>query len=150
MIWTRNLCGLKVVKDGMCIGRVIQAALSDDLTLLDGIWIDRALLGVKFIAAEHICVLGNSSVTVEQSGERMRLKPRRLFIRAVTTGGLRAGAITDAALDEKMLTVTALLLTESWFVALSGKARPVCSFKYDALSSRVIIPGDKDETEVIP
>ena len=150
MVWTRNLCGLKVVQDGRYIGRVIQAALSDDLTLLDGIWIDRALLGVRFIAAEHICVLGKSSVTVEHSGDRMRLKPRRLFVRAVTTDGLRAGAVTDAALDEQTLTVTAILLADSWFTALTGKARSVCSYKYDALSSRIIILRDKDESEVIP
>lgn len=150
MVCLRQLCGLKVIQDGRSIGRVIQAVLSDDLSLLDGIWIDRALLGVRFISAEHICVLGKSSVTVDHSGQRMRLKPHRLFIRAVTTDGLRTGAMTDAELDEQTLTVTALMLTVSWFAALTGKATPVCSFKYDALSSRVIIPGDKDETEVIP
>ena len=54
----RALQGLPVVCAGKRVGRVAQAALSDDLRRMDGHWVDAGLGGARFVPAEEIEVLG--------------------------------------------------------------------------------------------
>ena len=72
----RALQGLPVVCAGKRVGRVAQAALSDDLKRMDGLWVDAGLGGARFVPAEEIEVLGDVSVTVDAPGKREALKKR--------------------------------------------------------------------------
>lgn len=148
MVWINELRGLKVISGTKCIGRVVQASMSDSLCALDGIWIDRAFFGLRFISAEHICIIGRNSVIVDHKGDRLRMKPSPIMIRAVTTEGVRLGAITDAAIDEQTFTTSMLALTKSWPERLVGRMAYVTAFKYDPSANRVIVLPAYDETEV--
>ena len=148
MVWLKSLRGLKVICDTNCIGRVLQGCVSDSFTVLDGVWIDGAFRGVRFISAEHICVLGKDSVITDDKGERLRMKPRSMLIRAVSTEGVRLGAITDAAVDARSFAVKKLELTKSWPERLAGRIVYTTSFKHDPASSRIIILPENQETEV--
>ena len=70
----RSLYGLPDVCAGKRIGRVAQAALSDVLTRMDGLWVDAGLGGARFVPAEAIEVLGEVSVTVDMPGKRQKMK----------------------------------------------------------------------------
>lgn len=142
----RDLRGMKVIKDSVCIGRVVQGCLCDSLRVLDGFWMDRALSGIRFICAEHICVAGTDAVIVDHPGERLRMKPQPLLIRAVSTDGRRLGAVVDAEIDDQTLAVTGLIITPGWIDSLIRGRIYVSDFKYDPAGARVII--NPEETEV--
>ena len=80
----RQLRTLALVTGGKNAGRVVQGVLSDDLKHLEGIWTDSGFGGLRFIEAEKICVIGKRAVIAEDRGERLRIKPRALFIRSRT------------------------------------------------------------------
>lgn len=147
-MWLRNMRGLRVIKDGRCIGRVVQGCLCDSLTMLDGFWADRMLFGIRFISSEHICVLGKSSILVDHPGERLRMKPQTLFIRSVSTDGKRFGAVIDAEIDERTYRVNRLAVNTGWFDRLTHGLLLVSGFTYDHASARVIIGQYETETEV--
>ena len=148
MIWLKNIRGLKVVYEGKCIGRAIQGCLCDSLTVLDGFWMDRALLGLRFISAEHICVLGKNSIIVGHPGERLRMKPQPLFMRAVAPDGTRLGAAVDALVDRHTLTVSKLAINTGWFDSLAAGLQYADEWNCDMISRKVVIPSCIIRTEV--
>ena len=148
MIWLRRLCGLKVICEGKCIGRVIQAKPCDELKVLDGIWIDRILLGMRFVSAEHICVLGDEAVIVDYPGERLRMRPAKLFIRAVSTEGARLGAVTDVAADRYSLAIKAVALTTGWLSGMLCGPLIATEYKMNTSSSHIVISDYHREAEV--
>lgn len=148
MIWLRTLRGLKVIRDGKCLGRAVQGCLCDSLTALDGFWLDRAIAGMRFVSAEHICVLGERSIVIDYPGERLRMKPQPLMLRAVSTDGKRLGAIVDAGINESTLAVEELALSPGWAEGLMHGFIRIRRFKCDLANARVIVPQDEGETEV--
>lgn len=150
MIWLRTLCGLRVIRDGVCLGRVVQGCLCDTLTALDGFWLDRAVAGMRFVSAEHICVLGRHSIIIDYPGERLRMKPKPLMVRAVSTDGRRLGAIVDAGIDERTLAVEELALNPGWIEGLIHGLIRIRRFKCDLANARVVVPQDEGEMEVFP
>jgi len=149
-MWLRSMRGLKVIKDGKCIGRVVQGCMCDSLTMLEGFWADRILFGIRFISAEHICVIGKNTVIVDHPGEKLRMKPQTLFIRAVSTDGKRLGAAVDANIDEQTLRVKELAINTGWFDRISRGLLLASGCKYDPVSARVIVSLNDTETEVEP
>lgn len=118
----RSLSGLPVVCAGKRIGRVAQAALSDDLTRMDGLWVDAGLGGARFVPAEAIEVLGEVSVTVDMPGKRQKMQKTPLFRRAVGTDGTRLGAVVGANVDCVTFQVTSLTVsTGYWDDLLYGR-----------------------------
>ena len=106
----RSLNGLPVVCAGKRIGRVAQAALSDDLTRMDGLWVDAGLGGARFVPAEAIEVLGEVSVTVDMPGKRQKMQKTRL------------GAVVGANVDCVTFQVTSLTVsTGYWDDLLYGR-----------------------------
>lgn len=148
MIWLRKLRGLKVIRDGKCLGRAVQGCLCDTLTALDGFWLDRAIAGMRFVSAEHICVLGERSILIDYPGERLRMKPQPLMLRAISTDGKRLGAIVDAAIDERTLAVEELALNPGWAEGLMHGLVHIRHFKCDLANARVVVLSDEGETEV--
>lgn len=144
----RALGMLKLVVDGKDAGRVVQGVLSEDLMRLDGIWADAGLMGLRFIEAEMVCVIGERAVIAEYRGTRLRIRPKKLFIRAVSPEGRRLGAVTDAFIDRTTLMVKGLLLTKGYFEYLTEGCTAVFSFRNDAENRRVVISPDEKDQEV--
>ena len=144
----RTLRGMSVVMNGRSAGRVLQICLSDDLRRLDGIWVDAGLKGVRFVDAEHICVLGVRALIVDDPGERVRIKPCPLFLRAVSTAGVRLGAVKDAELDEVSLTVISLILSLGYFEDFTRGEVRVTDYVCDPDNHRVVIPDQHINSEV--
>lgn len=148
MINVRSLRGMSVVFDARPAGRVIQILLSDDLKRMDGIWIDAGLKGIRFIDSECVCVIGSRAIITDSPGERVRLKPNPLFIRAVSTAGRRLGAVVDAQIDEISLMVVGLILSLGYLEDLMRGEQRVGDFSYDADNRRVVIPEAYIDSEV--
>lgn len=142
----KKMRGMKVIKDGTCIGRVVQGCLCDSLRMLDGFWIDRAFSGIRFICADHICIIGSNSVIVDHPGEHLRMKPQTLLIRAVSTDGNRIGAAVDAIIDKNTLAVKKLIISPGWIDMLYKGCIYAENYNFDPSIARVII--SQYETEV--
>lgn len=111
----RALCGLPVVCAGRTIGRVVEAALSKDLTRLEGIWLDAGLRGARYVPAESIQMLGEVSVSVDAPGTRRRMRQEPLFRRAVTTDGARLGAVVGATVEPMTFQVCELIVSTGYW-----------------------------------
>ena len=144
----KSMRALKLVVDGKQSGRVVQGCLSDDLQRLEGIWVDSGLGGLRFVDADHICVIGRRSVIADEGGIRLRIRPRSLFIRAVSTEGRRMGAIVDAHVDETSLAVTSLALSAGYLDSLLHGYRTITVFFHDRANGPVIIPQEQVDQEV--
>lgn len=144
----RSLRGMSVVVDARSAGRVIQVLLSDDLRRMEGIWIDAGLKGVRFIDAERLSVIGSRAIIADDIGERVRLKPNPLFLRAVSTAGRRLGAVVGAEIDEVSLTVRCLILSLGYLEDLTRGEIRAYDYVYDAENRRVVIPEALIDSEV--
>lgn len=111
----RALRGLPVICGRRRVGRVAQAALSEDLTRMDGVWVDAGLGGSRFIPSEAIEVLGDMTVTVDSPGTRRKMRQSPLFRRAVTTGGERLGAVVGATVDAMSFQITSLTVSTGYW-----------------------------------
>ena len=149
MTTRKGLRGLQVMVGEKCVGRVVQGALCDSLRALDGLWLDRGVRGMRFLCAEHIRVIGAHCVVADDAGQRLKMKPRSMLLRAISTDGARLGAIADAAFDETSLAVKHLILYRSWTDAFLGGV-PVTVFCRDLDSDRVIVSQSLSEKEEEP
>ena len=84
----RTLIGMPVVVQNRRIGRVVQAALSEDLTSLDGLWVDEGLRGTRLIPSESLEMLGRIAVVADEPGKRKKGRAGGLFFRAGAVHGL--------------------------------------------------------------
>ena len=135
----RSLSGMPVICGGKRAGRVVQARLSDDLTRMEGIWVDAGLRGTRFIPAENICRLGDVAVSTDSPGRRCRRSQEPLLIRALSTEGERVGAVSGAEVDETTFRVEALELTRGlWDDLRRGRSR-VRSYTVHPAQEAVII-----------
>ena len=120
----RNLIGMPVICRRQKIGRLVQAELSPDLKQLEGIWVDRGLRGTRYIPAEHVGTIGQVAVLADNRGKRRRCSTSPLLYRAVTTDGLRIGAVVGAEIDELSFLVGALEVTLGlWDDLYAGRLR---------------------------
>ena len=141
----RVLIGMPVVVNNRRAGRVVQAALSDDLKQLDGLWVDAGLHGTRFISSDSLAMLGQVAVMADDLGKRGRCGAVPLFRRAVGTDGQRLGAITGAEIDELSFRVDALELSRGlWDDLLGGRVR-IYRFTLNRENGDVVI--DTAETE---
>ena len=143
----RNLTGLPVVCDGRRYGRVLRADLSDDLRHMEGIWVGAGLRGARYIPSERLQMLGSVAVLADCAGQRRRMEPSRLPMRAVSTDGRRLGAVTGAELDELSFQVTALELSAGvWDDLVGGRGR-VTRYTVNPDKGEVVIDPAEYETE---
>lgn len=144
----KSMRALKLVVNGKTTGRVVQGQLSDDLRRLDGVWVDAGFKGMRFIDAEHICVIGSRSVVADEPGIRLRIRPQSLFIRAVSSDGALLGAIVDAWLDETTLAVVSLSLSTGYPDLPLRGLRTIADYRHDLKKGVVMIPCDQINQEV--
>ena len=120
----RNLIGMPVLCQRQKLGRLMQVELSDDLIRLEGIWVDGGLKGTRYIPSEQLGMIGEVAVLADSQGARRRCTARPLFLRAVSTGGARLGAIVGAEVDELSFQVRSLELTHGfWDDLTAGRSR---------------------------
>jgi len=145
----RNLIGTPVVVNGKRAGRVIQAELSEDLSILKGIWLDAGLRGTRFIPSDSLAMLGKVAVMADDMGKRMRLRSEPLFRRAIGSDGRRLGAVTGAEIDELSFRVEALEISRGiWDDLLCGRMRYE-QFTINREDGNVLIDAAKTEKEVL-
>ena len=138
----RALIGLPVIVNEKKIGRVIRCQLSGDFSYMEGVWIAAVFFGARFIPSDELSVLGQVSVTADSCGYRKRCRDCSVFRRAVTTGGSRIGAITDAVIDELSFRVDSLELSRSvWDDLFHGRSR-VKTFTLNQSTGDVIIDAE--------
>lgn len=140
----RALIGLPVISNGKRIGRVVRCELSEDLSMLEGIWITAVFFGSRFIPRDHLGVLGEVSIVSDTAGCRRRCRDKGVLRRAVGTDGSRIGAITGAEIDELTFRVQALELSCGvWDDLLNGRKR-VQTFTLNQATGSVVI----DDSEI--
>ena len=142
------LTGLPVICQGRRIGRLLRADLNDSMDRLSGIWVAAGLHGTRFIPAENLELLGQSAVLSDGWGERRRMDAVPLFHRAVSTDGVRLGAITGAQIDELSFRVTALELSHGLWDDLFECRQPILRYTANRTTGEVIIdPAGPDREE---
>ncbi len=141
----KAISGQPVILEGKRIGRVLQAELSEDLTVLTGLWADCGLKGTRYVHNEQIQLLGDVAVIVTDKGKRRRLSEDALFRRAVASDGRRLGAILDALIDEQTRKVEALLLSEGFLSDLMRGRRPVRQYTVQPGTGNVVLKSRTDE-----
>ncbi len=120
----RSLIGMPVLCRRQKLGRLVQAELSPDLRRLEGVWVDCALLGTRFITSDHLSMLGELAVHSDDRGVRRRCSTKPLLFRAAATDGRRLGAVVGAEIDELSFLVTALEITGGvWDDLYAGRSR---------------------------
>lgn len=138
---------MNVVMDQRRVGHAAQAHLSEDLTRLEGLWIDAGLCGARYIPAEHIAMLGRVAVITDSPGARKRICQRALFRRAVSTDGRRLGAIVDAMVNEISFTVDALELSRGvWDDLMHGRGL-VQHFRVDPDTGNIVVEDEITESK---
>lgn len=139
------LRGVRLIVDGQLLGRIVDISLSDDLKRLDGVWTDSGFGRLRFIDASRICVLGRRSVIADSKGVHLRIKPKTLFIRAVTVSGKRLGAVIDAEIDPSSLNVDRLLISKGLWDSITSGLISTADFRYDRRAGQLVIPDDEIE-----
>lgn len=120
----RSLIGMPVLCRRQKLGRLVQAELSPDLRRMEGVWVDCALLGTRYITSDHLSMLGEVAVHSDDRGMRRRCTASPLFCRAASTDGRRIGAVVGAEIDELSFLVTALEITGGvWDDLYTGRSR---------------------------
>ena len=143
----RNLTGIAVICNRKKIGRVIQAQLSDDLSALEGIWVDCALRGTRYIAAEHIGTIGEVAIIADHRGKRRRMNARSMIYRAVGTDGRRIGAITGAEIDEVSLMVNALELSRGFWDDIYNGRSIIRKYSVNAEAGETVIVDSNEQNK---
>ena len=143
----RNLTGIPVICNRKKIGRVIQAQLSDDLSALEGIWVDCALRGTRYIAAEHIGTIGEVAIIADHRGKRRRMNARSMIYRAVSTDGRRIGAITGAEIDEVSLMVNALELSRGFWDDIYNGRSIIRKYSVNAEAGETVIVDSNEQNK---
>lgn len=139
----RSLTGMPVICRRRRVGRLVQADLSDDLRRLEGIWVDAGLLGTRYIPSEQLSMIGKKAIIADSRGTRRRCTAKPLFRRAVSTGGMRIGAVVGAEVDELSFLVYALELTHGFWDDLSMGRSRIMNFTVHA--QEIIIPESTQE-----
>lgn len=135
----RGMVGMPVVCREKKIGRMIRADVSDDLSHMEGIWLDAGLRGTRYVPAERVEMLGNASIIVDTPGVRKPMKAGALYRRAVSTDGRRLGAITNARIDELSFAVTALELSAGVWDDLFNQRSYFTRFTVNRETGEVIV-----------
>ncbi|MBQ8507935.1 MAG: hypothetical protein IJ466_10965 [Clostridia bacterium] len=143
----RNLIGMPVLYKRQKLGRLVQAELSEDLKRLEGIWVDCGLKGNRYIAAEHLGMIGEVAVMVDDRGKRRRCRGNSLLYRATGTDGSRLGAAVGAEIDELSFLVSALEVTHGlWDDLYEGRTRAE-SYTVHPEKTEVVIGDSAEEAE---
>lgn len=123
----KSLIGMPVILDCRTLGRVCAATPDRELRHLERLYFS---LGQRthFVTAEQVSCLGDVSILVDAPGERGQPPSAALPRRALSTGGVRLGVITDALLDESSLDIALLELSQSLIEDLTHGRRRIGRF----------------------
>ncbi len=134
-----SVIGLPVISNGKKLGRVAEAALSDDLTRLTGIYAECGFKGSRFIPSGQMRLIGDVAILCDGEGYRARVQRVPWPKRAVTTDGRRLGAITGVMLDESTFAVVALQLSLGLIDDLLSGRKWISSFSVSPASGDIVL-----------
>lgn len=146
----KNLIGMPVVCRRRRIGRLVQAELSDDLKRLEGIWVESGLQGTRYIQAEQLSMIGKKAVMADDRGIRRRIDAKPLMRRAVSTDGMRIGAIVGAEIDELSFLVCALELSRGFWDDLQTGRRRILHYNVQERQIVILDSAQDNRKEDIP
>lgn len=133
----QEMIGLPVMRGGRRFGTVSSLCLSADVRRVTGVNVRRTLRGDVFVPGEKVRTLDADRIEIAPDGEsaaRADAKPGAVCDRS----GVRVGLVTDAAIDEQTLEVTALEVTFGPMDDLLGGRRWVRRFT--ACAHGIVIP----------
>ena len=125
---TRSMLGLPVICQGESIGRLSQVELNEDLTQVQGIYLQSGFAGARYIECADLDLLGEVSILTRSSGKRVKSPPKPPLRRAVGSNGQRLGAITDALIDEDQMSIHSLELSHGFFEDLMSGRSQICQY----------------------
>lgn len=132
-----EVIGLPVMCGGRRVGVVSSLCLSPDARDVTGLNMQRGFRGSIFVPGRSIRLLGEKQVEVAPLKEEKARHAAR-FGPVCNAQGMKLGLITDAAIDERTLHVTALEVTFGPIDDLISGRRWVRRFT--AQAHRIVIP----------
>ena len=119
-----GLIGTAVIADGRRAGRVSGVVLEDGRHIA-GVLVEGALGGSRMVSLGQISVIGDVSLQCAGKGARMGGCEPFVPGRALSTGGMRLGRVSDLIIDERSGRVEAIEISRGYIDDLMGK-RLVC------------------------
>lgn len=119
----KSLIGIPVRSGGQTLGRVSYVLPDQRLRSVCGLYLSCGMTGSRFIECAQLDAIEDSAILTRSSGKRAQLNERPMLKRAFSTDGQLIGAITDAVIDEKTLSIEALELCRGYLDDLTG-SRP--------------------------
>ena len=106
-----SVLGLPVILRGRMVGRVERGVVTADGRGLRGLTVRRGLGGAKWVGSNHIVVLGEVSVIIDDDPGRLPHDADFDLGTVKDTGGMPLGWVTDVFLNPVTYRVTGLELT---------------------------------------
>lgn len=133
-----EVVGLPVMCGGQRMGFVSALCLSPDVHDVVGLNVQRTFRSGIFVPESGIRRIGDRCVDILPPQVQKPRAPTR-FSPACDVQGMQLGLITDAAIDEKTLRITALEISFGPLDDLIGGRRWVHRFTAEAETGRVVI-----------
>ena len=133
-----EVIGLPVMCGGQRMGFVSALCLSPDAHDVIGLNMQRSFRGGIFVPESGIRRLGERFVEIDRP-QAQKTRPGAKFAPACDTQGMQLGLITDAAIDEQTLHVTALEISFGPLDDLIGGRRWVHRFTAEEHTGRIVI-----------
>lgn len=140
----RSLIGLAVLCHGKPIGHVAAVLLDGQLRAIQALYFDGPLSGTRRVEGAQVKLLGRVSVMVEDKGRRARLREEPIR-RALSTSGVRLGAITGALIDQRSGRVAALELSRGFWEDLTQGRQWVFHYAVNRDSEDVLLMSEGGE-----
>lgn len=137
----KAIIGRTVLKDGKHIGYVKSVELDHAMTRMIALYVDGGLTGMRRIASEHVRLIGEVSVMVDDLGKRAQPKEAKVR-RARTLDGARAGAVTGALLDVSTLDVAVVELSRGYLDDLFSGRQWVFHYAVNKTNGEVLIESE--------
>lgn len=116
----KSLLGMPVIIDGQTLGRVSYVLPDRQLRSVSGLYLSCGMSGSRFIRRAHLDLIGQTAILARSCGNRAQMNERPMLKRAYSPDGRRIGAITDALMNEKTLSIEALELCRGYLDDLTG------------------------------
>lgn len=145
----KSLIGMPVIMDGRQIGRALDIGMDQTFKEVTGLYIDCGFRGSRFVPAKEIELIGDVVIFVRSLGKRSRVDGANQMRRALSSDGMRIGAICGALIGSDM-NIEALELSRGYIDDLIGGRQFVRQYTAGQNGREVVINEGNDAPFTIP